>query len=138
MSENGKLPDIRTVITAAAVWLLCAVVLLCAGTLTANAAGLGEQALGYLSSAISFVCAVAAGIAAARRRRAPRLITALVTGTALVILLLTSGFLIKGSEMDPSSLLSVVSFSYAGVLLGVFLSPGPGRRGTRSAFRHHN
>ena len=138
MSEKGKLPEPAALLRALGAWMIGAVILLCAGTLLANAAGLGEQGLGYLSSAISFFCAVTAGVTAARYSRAPRLLTALVTGTALLIVLLTAGFLAKGQGMDPSPLLSAVSFTYAGVLAGALCFPNPGKRRGRSRRRTRN
>jgi len=137
-NENVKLPDASFLPGAACAWLLCACVLLVLTTLTANLTGMGEQGLGYLSSLNSFLAAAAAGLAAAKRSRAPRLLTAVITGAALVILLLTVGFLTKGEEMDPSSVLSVVSFSCAGVLLGTVLGPKPGRRHSRHSFVRKN
>ena len=137
-NEKPKLPDASFLPGAACAWLLCACVLLLLTTLSANLTGMGEQGIGYLSSLNSFLAAAAAGLAAAKRSRAPRLLTALMTGTALVILLLTVGFLAKGEEMDPSSVLSVVSFSYAGVLLGAMLGPKAGRQHSRHSFARKN
>ena len=128
MNEKEEFRDLSFLLSAAAAWLLCAVVLLSLGTLLANGTGMGEQGIAYLSSALSFLCAAAAGRSAARRRKSSALSTALLSATALVILLLTVGFLIKGESMDPSSILSLVSFTYAGVLLGTTLLYHPGNR----------
>ena len=89
--------------------------------------------MGYLSSGISFLCAAAAGSAAAKKSRTKSLLTALLTSTALVISLLTVGFLIKGREMDPSSILSVVSFTYAGVIFGMLVLYRPSRNTKKKA-----
>lgn len=122
-SKMEKLPDGRFLLSAAAAWLLGASVLLCVGSLIANAAGLGERGVAYLCSAVSFLCAVIAGSAASRRSGTNGIVTALLSGSFLVILLLTVGFLIAGRDMDPSSILSLVSFTYAGVLVGILLMP---------------
>ncbi len=118
-----KLPDGAFLLHAAAAWTVSACLLLCVGSALANAAGLGEQGISYLSSCLSFLCAAAAGAAASRRAGTAGLWTALMTGTFLVILLLTLGFLIQGQDMDPASILSLVSFTYAGALVGVLLMP---------------
>ena len=137
-NEKAKLPEAAFLLSAAGAWLLSACILLAVTTLAANLAGLGEQGLGYLSSLNSFLCAVAAGAAAVKRSRASRLLTALLTGTGLVILLLTAGFLVKGETLDPSAVLSVVSFTYAGALLGAALGPKAGRPSSRHAFHMKN
>ena len=137
-NEKAKLPDAAFFLGAVGAWLLSACILLVISTVGANLAGLGEQGLGYLSSLLSFLCAVSAGAAAVRRSGAPRFLTAILTGTGLVILLLTAGFLTKGGELDPSSVLSVVSFSYAGALLGAALRPKTGRTSSRHAFHLKN
>lgn len=125
-------------LSAAAAWLMCAIAALAAASLIANAAAMGEQGLGWLSSAISFLCAAFAGAAAARKKRSKNLATALLTSTALVILLLTVGFLIKGQEMSPSSILSLVSFTYAGVLFGLYILWHPGRENRKRRIRIMN
>lgn len=118
-----KLPDGAFLLHTAAAWTVSACLLLCVGSALANAAGMGEQGISYLSSCLSFLCAAAAGAAASRRAGTAGLWTALMTGTFLVILLLTLGFLIQGQDMDPASILSLVSFTYAGALVGVLLMP---------------
>lgn len=132
--EKRTVPDASFLLHAAAAWFLSACLLLCLTTLIANLTQMGEQGIGYLSSLCSFLCAAAAGIAAARRSGTSRFLTALLTATALVILLLTVGFLAEGQKLDPSSVLSVVSFSYAGALLGSILAVKPGKRAGRHRF----
>ena len=71
------------------------------------------------------------GVAAAKKKKTNSLMTALITATALVIFLLTVGFLIKGEEMAASSVLSLVSFGYAGVLFGAMVLHNPDRSKVR-------
>ena len=120
-----KWPGGSVFISAAAAWLLSAFVLLTASALTANLTGMGEQGIGILSSALSFLCAAASGWAAAKKQRTNRLLTALITSTMLVVLLLTVGFMIQETELNPSSILSLVSFTYAGVLFGALIMYWP-------------
>lgn len=133
--EKEKLPDLGFLLSAAAAWIASAIVLLILAALTANAIGLGEQGIGYLSSALSFITAAAAGYFAAHRHGSAGFVTALTTATALVISLLTVGFLVKGEEMSPSAILSIVSFTYAGVLLGVFIHPKKKNSGRKRPYR---
>ena len=130
--ENKGLPDGRYLLRAGLAWTVSAAVLLLVGTLAANFFGLGEQGLGVMSSAVSFLAACFAGIAATRGCSASKLLVSLTTATVLVIFLLTVGFLIKGEEMNASAVLSIVSFTYAGVLSGSIL---PQRK--RTGKRYH-
>ena len=113
--KKDEFPDGLFLVRALIAWLLCAAVLLVLAALTANAAKMGEQGIAYLSSGVSFLCAAAAGKAAAESKKSNSLAIAVITATALVIFLLTAGFLIRGEDMAPSSVLSLVSFGYAGV-----------------------
>ena len=127
--DQGKLPDGSFLLSACLGWVIGAAVLLLCAALIANAVGFGERGLGYLSSAISFFAAVAAGVSGARKQSVARLPVALITATVLVIALLTIGFLIRGEEMDSSAILSIVSFTYAGVIAGMFVYPKKSRSG---------
>ena len=137
-SKIEKLPDGSFLLNAAAAWFLSAVLLLCIASVLANAAGLGEQGVAYLSSAVSFLCAAAAGTAAARKSTSNGLVTALMTGGFLVLLLLTVGFLIAGRNLDPSSILSLVSFSFAGALVGTLVMPKTAKKSSKHRnYRRH-
>ena len=118
-----SMPGGTFLLSAATGWLFSACTLLALFAFAANRIGIGERGLAYGSSLISFLSAVAAGLTATAKDRSVRLIGAFVAASALVILLLTLGFLIEGKEMNPSAIISVVSFTYAGMLLGVFLLP---------------
>ena len=121
---KGEQKDSAFLLSAAAAWLLSAawLVLVCALVLHHMAAG--ERILAYVSSAVSFLAAVAAGAAAAGKRREGRLYAAIFSAAVIVTALLTVGFMIRGSRMDPSAVLSVVSFSFAGCLTGAMLQRG--------------
>ena len=119
--EKTQLPEGAVFINAITAWLLSAGILLVLATLAANLAGMGEQGMGILSSLLNFLCAAAAGWAAAKRQRKSGLLTVLLISAALVVLLLTVGFLIGGKELNPSPILSLVSFTFAGVLFGAMV-----------------
>ena len=125
--KKVEFPNGLFLVRALTSWLLCAAILLVIAALIANAAKMGEQGMAYLSSGISFLCAAAAGKAAAESKKTNNPGIALITATALVIFLLTAGFLIRGEDMAPSSVLSLVSFGYAGVLFGSLILYKPDR-----------
>ena len=125
--KKDEFPDGLFLFSALIAWLLCAAILLVLAALIANAAKMGEQGIAYLSSGVSFLCAAAAGKAAAERKKSNSLAIAVITATALVIFLLTAGFLIRGEDMAPSSVLSLVSLGYAGVLFGSLILYKPDR-----------
>ena len=131
LKDRWRLPNVGFLLNALFGWLVGAVFLLLVTTLIANTAVIGEFWLGYMSSAISFFAAVAAGISAARKQSASRLPAALIAATALVIVLLTIGFLIRGEGMNASAILSIVSFTYAGVITGMFIHPKKKRHGIK-------
>jgi putative membrane protein (TIGR04086 family) len=134
IKENGKLPDARFLLRAVTAWMISACVLVFLAAMAANAFRLGERGLAYLSSAVSFLTAAAAGIFSDRARNASRLAVSLISATTLVIILLTVGYLVRGEEMNSSAVLSIVSFTYAGVLAGVFLQPS----GKGNGRKYHN
>ena len=120
---NGQLPDVRFLLRALLAWMFSACVLILIAAIAANAYGVGERGCGYLSSAVSFLAAVFAGAFSVPARNVSRIAMSIITATVLVIILLTIGFLIRGEEMNSSAVLSIVSFTYAGVLFGVFFKP---------------
>ncbi len=109
-------------------WFLCALILLIICSIILNESGASEKGIGYSSSVISFISAVAAGTAAGRKRNAGAFYTAILTAVALIIALLTLGFVINGSLIEPSSVMSVVSFTFSGCLVGVFFLSEIGRK----------
>ena len=129
MSDTEKRSrDLSFLPRALCAWLICAAaLLLCAAVLFAsNAAPLSR--MGYGSSIVSFFAALGAGLAAAFGRRDRRLPIALLTAGLLVALLLLTGFLIRG-RVEPDAVLSVVSFTLTGCVIGALLPPRRRRRG---------
>lgn len=133
MSKNGLFTgSLRQLLRALLIWCLTTVLLLVPAALILSKIGTGSSALGYLSSAMSFAAALAAGIGTSGRKEEPAVLRALMTAGFLILVLLTVGTCLKGS-LHPSGVLSVVSFTLAGVLSGTLLAKG--RRGCHSA-RH--
>ena len=115
---KGEYYDSGFLLSAFAVWLISAFSLLVVSSVILNEVGCSEQTLGYVSSAISFVSALSAGIAAARKRKSGKIYTALLTASVLVTSFLTLGFLIKGAEIEPSAIMSIISFTFSGCMVG--------------------
>ena len=99
-------------------WLISAPVLLILGAVIVNSVDAGTDTLAYVSAAVSFFSAFTAGIFAGRCAQTGRLSAAVIT-----LCLLTVGFLVKGSELSPDGILSVVSFTFAGVAAGCAAAP---------------
>lgn len=119
---KGEYYDSVFLLSAMVSWLLCAVLLLTLSSVILNELGCNEQALGYVSSSISFISAACAGAAASRKRKRGIIYTSLLTATVIVISVLTLGFLIDGPAIEPSAIMSIISFTYTGCLLGVYIS----------------
>ena len=117
--EKGS---IRLLLRAFAVWVIAALCLCFAAACLIRAGRLPSSGYAYFSSALSFLCALAAGAAGSAGQG--RLRSGLLCGAALIVVLLTLGFLIAGREMETSGILSVVSFTMAGSLAGSVLFGG--------------
>ena len=125
---KGEYYDSGFLISAVLAWIICASMLLLICTVLLCELGCTEQALGYTSSAISFLAAFTSGVVASRRRKSGTIYTALMTAAVIVTTLLTIGFLINGSAIEPSAIMSVVSFTFAGCMSGAILFFSPGKR----------
>ena len=135
-NDTVRLGSPRFLLSAAAAWGIWGAALVLLGAILLRLLHAGEETLAYVSAAVSFLAAFAAGNAAAKNG-GPRLAAGLISGFALCILLLTLGFLIKGAKLDASAVLSVASFTLAGTLSGALLCrSGRGRR-RKTAFAHH-
>lgn len=115
--------NLRYLLKALAAWFVAAIVLLLLAAIIVSSASVSLSAMGYISSALSFLTAAVAGMAAGRAGSGAKFYLGLITSAVIVTMLLTIGFLVRGSEMASSGILSVVSFSFTGCLFGaVFLS----------------
>lgn len=129
MQKFIDLPNARYLVKAAAAWLLAAVVLSLAAALIITLVDIHEDAMGYISSALSFAAAFFAGIQAMRERSRGALVCGLVVGAALITLSLTLGFIVGEGRLEPDGVLSVVTFTLSGTVAGSLLAPaGKGKR----------
>ncbi len=124
--------SVRLLLCAAAAWFAAALLLLTAASLILALTGLGSSVLGWISSAISFFSAFAAGAALRRKGRRAGFLQALLTAVLLIVILLSLGYLVSDRTPDPSGVLSVVSFTFAGIAASSLLFPSRQRaRGKR-------
>ena len=112
--------DLSFLPRAFAAWTVCTAALLLSGGVLYASDIASLSSLGYASSVISFLSAVGAGAAAASSQSGGRILKGILSAIALSVLLLLTGFLIKG-RLDGSAVLSVISFTLAGCLLGATL-----------------
>jgi len=119
----GPSPGLRMLVRALCVYVLSAFLLLVLASFLLARSNVGSHVLGYVSSAISFLSSFLSTRLLLRSQKSQSLFTAMFFGVLLVILLLTLGFLAGERSLDPSGVLSVVSFTFAGVLLGGLLPP---------------
>lgn len=127
--------DLRFLPKALLGWVISAAVLLLLAAGIISKSTFSSASLGYVSSALSFLTALTAGAVAGRTRKGGALYAGLLTAAVLVICLLTAGFLAKGQDMEPSGILSVVSFSFAGCLFGSVFFSGKKNSGKKTRFR---
>ena len=121
MSANSSAFDGRAAARAAAAWAMSATVLLIIASAIINASNCGEYIMGYVCSALSFLSAFSAGAAAVGKGRKGTLYAGALTGAVITTVLLTVGFIVKGSETEASAVLSVVSFTFAGSIAGAVI-----------------
>lgn len=121
--------DIRFLPDALIMWFFSALIFLPLAAMTAEITKCGEAGLAYLSSALSFLTALAAGAKAIRIRGKNALVTAGVSALSIIIVALTLGFLIAGDKLQADGILSLVTFTFSGALVGsVFFSGGRGKK----------
>ena len=122
--------SLRLIFRSLLLWTTTALLLLTLASFYLSRSGLGSDVIGYVSSGISFLCAVAAGAAAAKKNGDKPLLQGLLTAVFLVITLLTLGFLARGLDLNGSGILSVVTFTISGVLFGLALFRSRRRKGS--------
>ena len=126
--EKGSL---RALLRALLAWAVAAVVLCFVSALLIRAFAIPSAQYGYLSSALSFLCALIAGAVGARGSTPG---SVLLGAGALALALLTLGCIVGGRLPEPSAVLSVGCFSFVGFLLGGLLGSRKKAETKRSSF----
>ena len=122
MSERDR-GELLFLVKALTTWFVCAVSLCLLFALVICKTSVDSSYIGYFSSFISFVCAVAAGYKAYTSRKGNSIYTALFTAVFLIIVLLSIGFIVTEESLKSASVLSVGTFTFVGVLTGAQLLP---------------
>lgn len=125
--------DVRFLVRAILAWAASAAILTPLAALILSKSGAGEGTIGYVSSALSFLTACFAGSFAMRHRHAGGLYTGLVTAAVLTVLLLTAGFIAVGADIESSAVLSVVTFTFSGCLVGSVILHVSGKKNKKTA-----
>ncbi len=120
---------------AAVVWCICAAALLLPAAAVLSFRATTVQSLAYVSASVSFLAAFAAGVTVGKGRQRAAFPCAILTALILIALLLTVGFLIRGSAPEPAGVLSVVSFTLAGCVTGALLFSASGKTRNRVSVR---
>lgn len=121
--NSAQALDIRFLSDALIMWILSAIILLPLGAVAAELIKCSEVGLAYISSALSFLTALIAGAKAMHSRKKSAVTTAVISALAIIILALTLGFVIAGDRLQPDGILSLVTFTLSGALVGsVFFS----------------
>lgn len=134
-SLKPEATDARVILSALAAWAVSALALLCLASFILGKVNAGEGAMGYISSALSFLTAICAGAAVGKSRAGSVVYMALLTAAVLVTALLTIGFMVEGTAIDASGVLSVVSFTFAGCLAGAMLFTGKKQKNYKQRYR---
>lgn len=122
----------QTLLQGLLAWAAAAVVLLMIASLLIAKGKIPYHAVGYLCSLMSFLAAAYAG-ARVERSGSGGFLSALILSVFLVIVLLTLGYVIGGNKMSPSGIISVVSFTISGCLLGCVLFGRRKSKGRKNA-----
>jgi len=133
-NRRAEAIDIRYLLSSLLFWMISSAALLPLAAMGAHFFACGEIALAYVSSTLSFLTALLAGAKAMRIRKRSALGTALVTGVCIIILALTLGFIIAGDKLQAAGVLSVVTFTLSGALVGAVFFPGQKKQNKKKDF----
>lgn len=124
MSDSNSVRglELKFILRGIVAWAVTALALLLISTIVISKCSISSASIGYISSALSFLSAFFAGLFALKGDRRGLLVKGLILAAALTILLLTIGFIIKGDSMKSAGILSVVTFTLSGCLLGCVMS----------------
>ena len=127
--------EARLILSALLVWAVSSLALLCVTAFALTRLSAGEGAMGYISSALSYLTAVCAGASVGRNSGTGVIYPALLTAAVLTTALLTVGFIVEGSAIEAAGVLSVVSFTFTGCAFGAVLFGGKKRKNYKQRYR---
>ena len=125
-------PSLLFLFKAWAAWLFSAVFFLLVFGLLIEYSSCSSTHMAYLCSLLSFLASVSAGLIAVRSSRLSYFVTGVACALSTLALLLLVGLLFDRKSFDSGAVLSLVSFTLSGYLVGAFFS-GKTRKKHRSA-----
>ena len=128
-------PEAGFILAGVIVWLAASLLLLPLSAALVYKSELGEASLGYVVSAVSFLSAAIGGIAASKKRGKAAVYTGLIVGCTMTCFALMLGFLIAGSRITADGVLSLVSFTLTGCIVGCILPTGKTKGGKKKNVR---
>lgn len=120
--QNLAYPDAKFLVEAIKAWVISSLILLLIASAFISCFDIEYGLLGYISSVLSFLAALCAGVKVTKGGKSGDIYAALVSAAAITTILLTIGFLIDGKNLPASGVLSVVSFTFSGCAVGAVLS----------------
>ncbi len=123
MDMEKNRPALLFLLKAMLIWPAAAVILLILCTAIISGFNISASSVAYFSSGISFLSAMSASIAVSAGQTGRKLKYALLTGLVLTVMLLMLGFIVEGRDLSADGVLSVISFTMAGTVVGGVLAP---------------
>ena len=133
--ENSAQSFALTLGRGLSTWLLTALILLLLFSFVISLTATSSRSMAYGSAALSFLAAAAAGLKLRLRHTGARLLAGLLCSAIVVAVSLLLGLLLDRDGLRSDSVLSVVSFTLAGMLFGSFVAQGGRCRGGDNRFR---
>ncbi len=121
--KTKSLGDIKLILRGIVVWAISAAILLLIASLVFSQSSISSSFMGYCSSGISFLAAMFAALFACRGQTKGVIYQGMICAAVITVLLLSIGFASEGEKIKSAGVLSVVSFTIAGSLLGTVMSP---------------
>ena len=122
VKEKGRGLNFRFLFPAFLAWLGAAALLLLVAAAVITLLDLKASGFKVFGAAIGLLSAAAAGYSARRHSQNPAVQTALLTAGALIIFLLTLGFLVSQERMNAGGILTVAAATLLGSFLGAIIS----------------
>lgn len=138
MMEHGEKGNVllKSLARTWLAWLTTAAVLLLLFSFLLSRSNSSERVLFYFSSGLAFLTACCASAYAGRKSTLAPLLSGLLSAVVILVPLLLLGFVLDGSRFSHPALLSLISFTLSGALLGsVFF--GAGNKGGRKHRSFH-
>ena len=113
--------ELLFLIKALSAWLISSLMLCILFSFIVSQTSLDSSYIAYLSSIISLISAIIAGMKAASVKKSSKIYTSIFTAGFLIIFILTTAYLVASGQITTSGLISVISFTFSGVFIGAYI-----------------